>query len=191
MQENNFNGYVKLNKVSQPRSLNKMNNRNEPLFLVSATGACSVGTKKTNNRFSLDYREVDLIFMDLTEKHVSMIVAECEVSVFGAVVISYNADIKYPCAMVNSLVNTDNEEIVDNMHVTAETITNGILNLIDHPNEKIKLVIKEQLSYIIQNKRRSTTVKVLPMKWRVVASPSQINRAQQDNSPVEALENII
>jgi hypothetical protein len=142
MQENNFNGYVKLTKLSQPRGLNKMNNRNEPLFLVSATGTCSVGTKKNNDRFSLDYREVDLIFMDLTEKHVSMIVLDCEVSIFGAVVISYNADIKYPCTMVNSLIDDNDERIVDNMHVTAETIADGIVNLISPSSDDAKIVIK-------------------------------------------------
>jgi hypothetical protein len=168
-----------------------MNTRNEPLFLVSATGTCSVGTKKNNDRFSLDYREVDLVFMDLTEKHVSMIVSDCEVSIFGAVVISYNADIKYPCNMVNSLIDSNDERIIDNMYATAETIADGIVNLISPVSEDVKATIKEQLSYIVQNKRRSTTVKVLPMKWRVTASPAQINRAQQENNPVEALEHII
>ena len=91
------------------------------------------------------------------------------------------------CAMIDD----NDERIIDNMYATAETIADGIINLISPSSEDAKIIIKEQLSYIIQNKRRSTTVKVLPMKWRVVASPAQINRAQQDNNPVEALEHII
>lgn len=190
MQENNFNGYVKLNKVAQPKSLNKMNNRNEPLFLVSATGTCSVGTKNTNGRFSIDYREVDLVFMDLTEKHVSMIVAESEVSIFGAVAISYNADIRYPVGMVSTLIDENDPRVDNQMFATAEMIIDGIANQIQ-VSEDIKSDMKKQLSFIIQDKRRSTTIKVMPMKWRVVASPAQINRAQQDNNPVEMLEHAL
>lgn len=190
MQENIFSAYVKLDRVSQPKPLGRFNNRNEPLFLVRATGVCSVGTKNVESRFSLDYREVDLVFMDLTERHVGMLVEKSEVNIFGATVISYNASIQYPVSMVSHLLK--DKFNTDEPLATANDIIEGIVSKVCANDSKIDSEeITEQLSKIIQNKRRTTTIKIVPMRWRVVASPAQLQKAQQDSTPVDSIEELI
>jgi hypothetical protein len=190
VQENIFSAYVKLDRVSQPKPLGRFNNRNEPLFLVRATGVCSVGTKNVESRFSLDYREVDLVFMDLTERHVGMLVEKSEVNIFGASVISYNANIQYPLSMISHLVNKDFN--VDEPLASANNIIEGIVSKIcSNDSEADSEEIAQQLSKIIQDKRRTTTIKILPMRWRVVASPAQLQKAQQDSTPVDSIEELI
>ena len=179
MQENTFSAYVTLTKVNQATNTDKFNSRQDPLYLVKATATNTIGSKTNEvGRFTLDCREIDLYFTDLTEKHLSMLTEGCEVGIFNATVISYYTDIQYPISIVDTIVKTD-EALV-----SPETIIDSLV-------EKLGEDHRENLTSIIQSRRRQTIVKVMPMRWRITASPTQLQNAQNDSTIVENIEQLV
>jgi len=179
VQENTFSSYVTLTTVNQGTSTGQFNSRKEPLYLVKATATNTIGSKTNDaGRFTLDVREVDLYFTDLSERHLAMLTEGCEVAIFNAAVISYHTDIKYPVSLISSLVDTE-ESLV------------SAKDIIDSLAEKLGESHREDLTNIIQERRRQTIVKVQPMRWRITASPAQLQSAQNDTRIVEDINKIL
>ena len=179
MQENTFSSYVTLTTVNQGTSTGKLNSRKEPLYLVKATATNTIGSKTNDaGRFTLDVRELDLYFTDLSERHLAMLTEGCEVAIFNAIVISYHTDIKYPISLISSLV--DSEDTL----VSAKEI-------IDSLTEKLGESYRDNLTNIIQERRRQTIIKVQPMRWRITASPAQLQTAQDDSRITEDIHQLL
>jgi hypothetical protein len=179
VQENTFSAYVTLTKVNQATSTGNFNKRKDPLYLVKATATNTIGSKTSDTgRFTLDCRELDLHFTDLTEKHLSMLTEGCEVAIFNAVIISYYTDIQYPVSLLSNVIDTEESLISPEDVVKALT-------------EKFGEIYEKDFSNVIQKRRRQTVIKVMPMRWRITATAVQLKDSQNDSTIVESTEQIL
>lgn len=181
MQENSFSCYGRIKSVNPPIATGSINNRNEPLYNVTAAliSVCGSQRDETTNTFSDDVREVDVVFQGITNKQIEMLVPQSEVLINGGSVISTDLTQKYPRHRLSELlsnksIDTSDAEAAELVAYIAEAVSAQY-------NKNFKNVV-EQLSLLITDTRRKTVVRVKSGTWRLKATDRQVSNARSLDS---------
>jgi len=178
MQKNSFGGYFSVVGVKTPVP-NEKGKFNVTATLISQVG--SIFNTETN-KYEQEVREVDVLFVDLSEKHLRIIAPNSEIFINGGNVISYRSPWSYDSNKFQELLNDkDPSSPKTNREHMIQKIMNSLkVTLPDDNHEDIQ----RELNIAIQFDRRVTIVRCKPSDWSLQANPAQVSAGVK----VESLE---
>lgn len=173
MQQANFNGYLTVKSVSPPRPMEKQARNGATLYRVEAvaTAIAERVYSEATSKYENVWREFDLTFSELTENHAKIITADCEISIFGAIVFSYMIEVGYTAAVALPMARMDDPSLSENV-IKPDQLINGIVSVIGEEH-------RESLNKIIPREKRKTIINVKPGQWALRSSSANMQDAQE------------
>lgn len=176
MQENSLNAYVRISKIKNPVATGELNGKGDPVYTITAVGIALCGSirDRDTGSYQPEYRDIDLVFSNISSRHSEMLSEGCEILIGGANVVSYDSDIAYPRKMFGMLSNQDSDDAT----MTQEEIVEFLVDSVTKAHPDLSFVnVSRQIGTLIQRSRRRTVVRVMPGQWSLKASPKQIATA--------------
>ena len=173
MQQANLNGYFNIESVKAPVPTNKLSKSGDSLFRVDAVGKAIADRvfNETSRQYENVWREFDLTFSDLTQKHAAIITSGCDISVFGAIVFSYMVGVGYSNRVGLAIAQIADSNLEASV-ITAEQIVNGLVASMGEEH-------RDNLNEIITAEKRKTIIQIKPGQWAVRASSADMQNAQE------------
>lgn len=177
MQENSLTTYARITSVKNPVATGQKNGKGDPVYTITATGTTLCGSTRNpeTGNYEQEFREIDLVFSNITARHGEMLSEGCEIMVHDGVVISYEASVNYPRRLFHLLTTEETTAASLQQPGIVDFLVDAVTKA--HPNLPFDEVAK-QLNTLIQQSRRKTIVRVMPGQWSLKASPKQIANAQ-------------
>lgn len=173
MQQANFNGYFTIKSVSTLRPTGKQTKNGATLYKVEAVGTAvaeRVFSEKTS-QYENVWREFDLTFSDLTEKHANIITKDCEISVFGATVFSYVIQTGFTGDVGLAIARMANPELSLNV-VTTQQVVEGLVTALGED-------YRANITKMIPSEKRKTIIQIKPGTWQIRSSSVNMQNAQE------------
>lgn len=166
--ENFVHAYFQITQVNSPAPTG-IQRGGRPTYNVRAKGISVVGYNPggPDSTAGPEVRETDLLFTDLTDDHARRLTPNCEVSIFGASVYSYDAQLKYSRSHLGPLAPEG-----DSPYLEANEIA-------EHLTKLLNLDSTDHFSKVIPSSRRVSVVRAKPGEWQLRASPVQVKEAQR------------
>ena len=173
MQQANFNGYFSIKSVTPPRPNGKQSRSGATLYRVEAVGAAIAERvfSEKSNQYENVWREFDLTFSDLTEKHAGIITKDCEISVCNAIVFSYMIQTGFTGEVGLQIARMANHEL-DLKVVTTQQVIDGLVATLGEEH-------RANLTKMIPSEKRKTIIQIKPGTWAIRFSSVNIQDAQQ------------
>jgi len=176
MKKNHFFGYIAIENLRKPAPNGRKTQRSqEPMYDIVGLGKTELGSNWNNetNSWEIEVRELDINFINLSERQLNLLTTPCEILINGGQVITYMKKIIYPRQVVGIFDPNGTDSVID-----SEAIINTLLNKFDLNDIQILNALKA----LIPVERRTTFVRVTPNEWELKASNKQLANSTSGRS---------
>lgn len=168
MKKNHFFGYLTLQSLKKPMPNGRLSTKSkDPLYDIVATGKSELGSSFNNetNSWEIEVREIDLTFINLSERQLNLLTPPCEILINGGQLITYMRPVVYPTNIVG-IFDPDNQ----NSSIDRNDLIKAIASKLNMPEDKVL----PALGALIPTERRVSILRVSPGDWALQASSKQL-----------------